>query len=80
MISCLLAGTTASIRHRADEPYNFNRSHIWWTMQQAKQRNPSMLYYGLAWSFPAYLDSFYSNATAQYPWPIGSKVLMRPIT
>ena len=49
-------------------------------MQQAKQRNPSMLYYGLAWSFPAYLDSFYSNATAQYPWPIGSKVLMRPIT
>eukprot|EP00045_Choanoeca_perplexa_P014996 m.180703 g.180703 ORF g.180703 m.180703 type:complete len:801 (-) comp16862_c0_seq2:20-2422(-) len=67
-------GTTASIRHRDGEDYNFNRSHIWWAMEQAKQRNPNMLFYGLAWGFPAYLGSFYSNATAQYltDWVLGA--------
>jgi hypothetical protein len=60
-------GTTASYRHNIDEPANWNRSHIWWTMREAKKRRQDMRFYGLGWSFPGFIESFYNaNATADY--------------
>lgn len=40
-------GTTASYKHSADDPPNFNRSHIWWAMSEAKRRQPNVTFYGL---------------------------------
>ena len=68
-------GTTASYRHNTGEPVNFNRSHIWWAMREAKSRHPGVRFYGLGWGFPGYLGSFYSNATADYlaDWVAGAR-------
>ena len=68
-------GTTASYRHDQDEPPNFNRSHIWWAMASAKSRRPDVTFYGLGWGFPGFLESFYSNATAEYlaGWVAGAQ-------
>ena len=50
---------------RADVP-NFNRSHIWWAMAEAKKRAPDVTFYGLAGSFPGYLGTFYSREVADF--------------
>ena len=61
-------GTTASYIHNVGEAPNFNRSHIWWAMREAKARNPGVLFYGLAWGFPGHVGGgdFYSLGTGKY--------------
>jgi galactosylceramidase len=35
---------------------NFERGYEYWLMKEARRRNPEIRLYGLAWSFPAFLD------------------------
>lgn len=56
-------GSTASFRHNRGEAPNFNRSHIWWAIGEAKARRQDMLLYGLAWGFPGYLGDFYDGVS-----------------
>ncbi len=57
---------------------NYERGYEWWLMQQAKQRNPNIQLYGLAWAFPGWVRdgrTVLSNKTASYivKWLLGAK-------
>jgi len=47
---------------------NFTRGYEWWLMQQARQRNPSILLDSLAWGAPGWIGggTYYSQDMANY--------------
>jgi hypothetical protein len=51
-------GAEASHRYTADDtrsPVRFQRGYEWWLMAEAHQRNPAIVFYGLPWSWPAWV-------------------------
>jgi galactosylceramidase len=59
------AGTSTSHAHSAQDR-DFTRGMLWWAMKEAKARNPSILFYGLAWTFPGWVGSAYGAESAEY--------------
>lgn len=48
---------------------HLNRGYEWWLMRQARERNPNIKLYALAWAAPGWLDQgqgFFSADTEQY--------------
>ena len=68
-------GTSSSHQHTKDEAPDFSRGMLWWLMEQVKQRNDRVLFYGLPWCYPGFVGSPYSEAAADYlaTWLDGAK-------
>jgi hypothetical protein len=60
-------GSESSIEHTSGT-VNCNTGYEWWLMAQAKQRNPNIKLYGLAWGAPGWLGggNFWSTDTINY--------------
>ena len=60
-------GTESSHMHTRND-LNYTRGYEWWLMQQAKQRNPAILIYGLSWGAPGWIGNgtYYSQDNIQY--------------
>ena len=70
-------GTSSSHQHTKDEKPNFTRGMLWWLMRSAKALNPSVIFYGLPWTYPGWVQSPYSAAAAEYlaTWLDGARAL-----
>ncbi|MDE3178891.1 MAG: galactosylceramidase [Acidobacteriota bacterium] len=57
------ARTRAELTHP-----NFNRGYEWWLMEEAKKRNPHIIFDSLAWGAPGWIGNghFYSQDMANY--------------
>ncbi|MGH9398095.1 MAG: family 16 glycoside hydrolase [Terriglobia bacterium] len=56
-------------RTRAEMAHpNFNRGYEWWLMEEAKKRNPHIVFDSLAWGAPGWIGNghFYSQDMANY--------------
>ncbi|MEY9936939.1 ricin-type beta-trefoil lectin domain protein [Streptacidiphilus sp. MAP5-3] len=62
-------GAEPSIEHTKGT-VDCNQGYEWWLMEQAKQRNPAIKLYGLAWGAPGWIDggsgNFWSSDTINY--------------
>ncbi len=58
-------GAESSIEHTQGN-VNCNNGYEWWLMQQAKERNPNIKFYGLAWGAPAWTGGFTSTNMIGY--------------
>jgi galactosylceramidase len=72
-------GTEHSHMYKETEE-NYERGYEWWLMQQAKERNPDIQLYGLAWAFPGWVaenKSALTNKTATYivKWLLAAKTV-----
>jgi len=59
--------TESSHMHVADPAKaSFQRGWEWWLLDEAEARNPAIRTAALAWTAPAWLGDYYSNATVGY--------------
>jgi Glycosyl hydrolase family 59/Ricin-type beta-trefoil lectin domain len=58
-------GSESSIEH-TEGNISCNNGYEWWLMEQAKDRNPNIKFYGLAWGAPGWVGTFWSTATIDY--------------
>jgi len=60
-------GSTPSHMHTRDD-LNYSRGYTWWTIREAKRRNPNLTLTGLAWSAPAWIGNgdYWSQDMADY--------------
>ncbi len=60
-------GSMPSHMHTRDD-LNYSRGYIWWTLQEAKKRNPDLTLDGTAWSAPGWIGNgnFWSQDAADY--------------
>ena len=60
-------GSMPSHMHTRDD-LNYHRGYMWWIMQQARARNPSLTLTATPWSAPAWVGNgeFWSQDTADY--------------
>jgi O-glycosyl hydrolase len=60
-------GSESSIEHTAGT-VNCDTGYVWWLMEQAKQRNPAIKLYGLAWGAPGWIGggNFWSTDMIDY--------------
>jgi hypothetical protein len=61
------SGAEPSHQHTRSD-LNCNRGYEWWLMEQAKQRNPAIKLYGLAWGAPGWIGNgnFWSTDMVNY--------------
>jgi len=59
-------GTSSSHQHTANEKPDFTRGMLWWLMREVQQRHQDVLFYGLAWTYPGWVQSAYSREAADY--------------
>ena len=58
-------GSESSIEH-TEGTIDCSNGYEWWLMEQAKERNPNIKFYGLAWGAPGWVGTFWSTATIDY--------------
>jgi glycosyl hydrolase family 59/ricin-type beta-trefoil lectin protein/glycosyl hydrolase family 59 (putative galactocerebrosidase) len=59
-------GSESSIEH-TEGSINCNAGYEWWLMEQAKDLNPNIKFYGLAWGAPGWVGStFWTTNTINY--------------
>jgi Glycosyl hydrolase family 59/Concanavalin A-like lectin/glucanases superfamily len=58
-------GSEASSEH-TQGTVDCGAGYEWWLMEQARARNPTIKLYGLAWTAPGWVGSFWSQATIDY--------------
>lgn len=43
---------------RTPDEVDCTRGYEWWLMAEAKERNPEIAFYGLAWGAPGWFDDY----------------------
>jgi O-glycosyl hydrolase len=59
-------GSEASAQHTAGQVPDCGAGYEFWLMQQARQRNPNIKLYALAWTAPGWTGSFWSQSNINY--------------